>query len=162
MTGASFSRDEVERAFRNYWTVGALNEDWQQWPEVFTEDVLYVERIYGTMRGKARVRDWILELMNNNQHVHAVLDWYMIEGHRVVINMLNRYYNPEPGGEPFDFAGITVLHYAGDGLFNYEEDYWDLRAAKKAYRSFQNAFQQHGDSAIVETPERRALRDPWA
>lgn len=156
-----FAREEVEAAFRRYWTIGALNEDWERWPDIFTEDVLYVERIYGTMRGRDAVRAWIRKLMINNHHVHAVLDWYLIDGHRVVINMLNRYYNPAPGGEPLDFAGITVLHYAGDGLFNYEEDYWDLRAAKKAYRDFQELLAEHGEAGIEETPERRALRDPW-
>jgi len=68
--------------------------------------------------------------------VHAVLDWYLVKGDRVVLSMQNRYYNPDPAGPPFDFAGLTVLEYGGDGLFRYEEDYWDLAGAKAAYERF--------------------------
>ena len=156
-----FSRAEVEAAFRNYWKIGALEERWQDWPDIFTEDVLYVEHILGTMRGRETVRDWITTLMVQNKHIHALLDWYMIEDHRVVVNMINRYYNPDPGGAPFDFPGITILHYAGDGLFNYEEDYWDLTMAKQAYADFSAAAAKFGTDAITETPERMAARDPW-
>src|SRR4051794_2410260 len=120
-------RAEVEAAFQRLWTVGNLDENWQAWPLCFTEDVHYVERIYGEMRGRAAVSAWITKLMADNRDVHAVIDWYMIRGRRVVVNMQNRYYHPDPAGAPFDFAGVTILEYAGDGLWRYEEDYWDLR-----------------------------------
>ena len=35
-----FDRNEVEAAFRNYWQLGAVGEDWDTWcDECFTEDV---------------------------------------------------------------------------------------------------------------------------
>ena len=40
--------------------------------------------------------------------------------------MQNRRDNPEPGAPPIDFPGITVLQYAGDGMFSLEEDFWSL------------------------------------
>lgn len=158
---AGHPRDEVEAAFRNYYRIGALEERWDEWGQVFTEDVIYIEHIYGTMRGRETVQKWISETMAKNRHIHALLDWYMIEGDRVVFNMNNRYYNPEPGGAPFDFPGITVLGYGGGGLFAYEEDYWDLRLAKQAYKGWAAAVAQYGTDAIEETPERMAARNPW-
>ncbi|MCA9562034.1 MAG: nuclear transport factor 2 family protein [Myxococcales bacterium] len=157
-----FTRDEVERAFKSYWRVGAFDERWSEWGRVFTPDVHYVEHIYGTMRGREAVQAWISKLMvGPNLHVHAFLDWYMIENQRVVVNMTNRYYNPDPDGAPFDFPGITILEYAGDGLFRYEEDYWDLRLAKRAYEGFMTATKGMDLDGLKESPEQRRLRNPW-
>jgi hypothetical protein len=127
---------EVEQAFQACWTTGSLEEDWARWPEHLTEDVHYVERFFGTMHGREAVRAWITELMVVRADVHAVLDWYLVKGRRVVLSMQNRYYSPDPAGEHLDFAGLTVLEYAGNGLFGYEEDYWDLAGAKTAYERF--------------------------
>src|SRR5258707_1274578 len=47
------AREEVETAFQRFWTVGNVNEDWAAWTQHFTEDVRYIEHIYGEMRGRA-------------------------------------------------------------------------------------------------------------
>lgn len=127
---------EVERAFHADWLTGSVDEDWERWPEHLTEDVHYVERYFGTMHGRETVRAWILPLMAAKADVHAVLEWYQVRGTRLVLGMQNRYYAPDPDRPHIDFAGLTVLEYAGDGLFGYEEDYWDLAGAKTAYEQF--------------------------
>ena len=49
----TFDRDEVERAFRNYWQLGAVGEDWDAWcDECFTDDVTYIEHILGNKKGR--------------------------------------------------------------------------------------------------------------
>jgi hypothetical protein len=80
--------------------------------------------------------------------VHAVLDWYVISGTRVILSMTNRYYNPDPAGQPFDFPGMTVLGYAGDGLFGYQEDYWSQRLAKVAYAGWAGAVESWGGRGL--------------
>lgn len=139
---------EVEQAFQRCWTVGSLDEDWERWPDHLTEDVHYVERCYGVMHGREQVRAWITGLMAERSDVHAVLDWYLVKGRRVVLSMQNRYYNPDPAGAPFDFAGLTVLEYAGDGLFGYEEDYWDVAGAARAHEAFTAAVQRCGGRGL--------------
>ena len=99
-------------------------------------DVHYVERVYGEMRGREQVRDWITRLMVRNPHIHAVLMWYLIEADRVVVHMLNRYNNPS-GGAPLNFPGVTILGYAGEELFSDEEGWWSLTAGQDCYRAFQ-------------------------
>jgi SnoaL-like domain len=142
------SHAEVETAFHRLWTIGNLDENWKVWPSLFTEDVHYVEHVYGEMRGRAAVAEWIADLMAKNGDIHAVIDWYMIRGRRVVVNMQNRYYNPDPAGPPFDFPGISVLKYAGDGLFGYEEDYWCVRTAKKCHAAFHAAVEGCGGRGL--------------
>jgi hypothetical protein len=127
---------EVADAFRAFWTTGSLDEDWERWPDHLTEDVHYVERFFGTMHGREAVRAWITSLMTQRADVHAVLEWWLVKDRRVVLSMQNRYYSPDPERPPIDFAGLTVLEYADDGLFGYEEDYWDLAGAKRAYEQF--------------------------
>jgi hypothetical protein len=165
----AFAREEVEAAFRHFWTVGNLDETWSPWTELFTEDVHYVEHIYGEMRGRAAVRAWIEKLMVDNRDVHAVIDWYMIRGHRVVVNMQNRYYHPDPALAPLDFPGITILEYAGGGKFSYEEDYWCVRTAKACHKEFQEAVVRCGGRGLeggrferLEAERRAAAADVFA
>jgi hypothetical protein len=139
---------EVHAAFREHWTVGSLEERWAEWPDRLTPDVEYVEHVFGEMRGRDQVRAWITELMVLRADVHAVLDWYMVQGSRVVLNMQNRYYNPDPAGVHFDFPGLTVLTYAGDGLFGRQEDYWCVRTSKTAYAAWSDAVTRHGGRGL--------------
>lgn len=139
---------ETERAFHRIWTTGCIEEDWEHWPDHLTEDVHYVERVFGTMHGREQVRKWITELMAVRADVHGVLNWYVVKGDRVVFDMTNRYYHPDPSQPPIDFAGLTVLLYAGDGLFGYEEDYWDERGAKAAYERWAEACRTWGSKGL--------------
>lgn len=142
------SRDEVEVAFHAILTAGITDEDWLRWTEHLTEDVHYVERVFGTMRGRAQVRAWITDLMAARADVHGVLNWYVVKGDRVVFDMTNRIYHPDPSRPPLDFAGLTVLRYGGDGLFCYEEDYWDAKGAERAYAEFVRAVDEQGGRGL--------------
>jgi len=155
-------RAEVEEAFRRYWQVGNIEERWSDWADCFTEDVIYVEHVYGTMRGRETVRAWITGLMKENAHVHGALEWYVIEGNRVVYGMQNRYFDPRGPEHPdIEFPGMSQVIYAGDGLFSFEEDYWDIALAKKAYREFGALRATHGDAHLADTDARRAARKLW-
>jgi hypothetical protein len=141
-------RAEVEAAFRLHWTTGSVDENWAAWPDRLTPDVEYIEHVYGEMRGREAVRSWIVGLMEQRSDVHAVLDWYVISGSRLILNMTNRYYNPDPAGAPYDFPGLSVLGYAGDGLFGYQEDYWSQRLAKVAYAGWSAAVEAWGGRGL--------------
>lgn len=144
----SVSRQEVHEAFVQFWTVGCIEEDWQAWPERLTPDVTYTEHHFGNFSTREQVRAWITELMVVRADVHAVLDWYVIEDRRLVLSMRNRYYNPDPAGEHFDFPGLTILTYAGDGLFGAQEDYWCARGAQASYLAFAEAVERCGGKGL--------------
>jgi len=138
----------TERAFHRIWTTGSIDEDWASWPDCLTPDVMYVERVLGTMHGREAVRTWITDLMAVRGDVHAVLNWYQVKGERVVLNMTNRYDHPDPAGAPVDFGGSSVLEHAGGGLFSYEEDYWDTTGAKLAHEQFTSAVSTSGGKGL--------------
>ena len=75
--------------------------------------------------------------------LYTVYEWHLIDGDRVVFYMQNRRDNPEPGAPPMDFPGISILHYAGDGKWDLEEDFWAFPAAQKAQAAYIEARAKH-------------------
>ena len=62
---------------------------------------------------------WIAASMGGVPEMYTPLDWYVIEGEKIVFHMENRRDNPDPEGPPyFDFPGVSTLWYAGDGKFS--------------------------------------------
>jgi hypothetical protein len=139
---------EVVEAFHAIWTTGATNEDWVAWVDHLTPDVEYVERVFGRMRGRDEVRAWITSLMEVRGDVHAVLNWYIVAGDRVVLDMDNRYYHPDPSQPPIDFGGVSILTYGGDGLFSREEDYWDKPGSTTAWVAWDAACRAWGGNGL--------------
>jgi hypothetical protein len=139
---------EVVEAFRAIWTTGSTNEDWIAWVDHLTPDVDYVERVFGRMSGRDEVRAWISGLMAVRYDVHAVLNWYIVAGDRVVLDMENRYYAPDPAQPHFDFGGVSILTYGGDGLFCREEDYWDVAGSKTAWAAWDAACNAWGSKGL--------------
>ena len=139
-----YSRDELERAFRIYWRSGAVGEDWDAWANLFTEDAEYVEHVLGTLRGREVIRAWIKPIMERFGELYTVYEWHMVDeaAGRVVVYMQNRRDHPSGRGT-IDFPGITILHYAGDGLFDFEEDYWAVRTAEAAAKEYAEACAKH-------------------
>src|SRR5690606_21997139 len=73
----TYPRDEVEAAFRHYWEVGAVGEDWDAWvDECFTDDVTYIEHVLGNMSGREEVRDWIKPIMDAYAELYTAYEWH--------------------------------------------------------------------------------------
>lgn len=137
---ATFERDEIERAFVRYWRTGAVGEAWDAWADLFTVDAVYVEHVLGSMRGREAIRAWITPIMARYGEVYTVYEWHMVDpaNGRVCVYMQNRRDHPSGTGV-LDFPGITILHYAGDGRFDYEEDLWAVPAAQRATAEYEAA-----------------------
>ena len=133
---AEFERDEVEQAFIHYWRTGAVGEDWEAWADLFTDDATYVEHVLGNMHGRDAIKAWIRPIMDQYSELYTAYEWHMIDGDRVVMYMQNRRDDPEEGQPPIDFPGISVLRYAGDGKWSYEEDFWSLPGAQAATKRY--------------------------
>jgi len=134
---ARFTRDEVDEAFQHFYRLGCVVEDWTGWADLFTDDARYVEHFWGELHGRDEIRAWIDPVMSGVPEIYTVLEWYMVDGDRVVWRMQNRRDNPDPDGPPyFDFAGLSVAEYAGDGAWSYEEDYWDVRGARETAEGY--------------------------
>jgi hypothetical protein len=141
--------NEVEQAFRQYWQLGAVGENWDVWCDTcFTEDVTYVEHVLGNKLGREAVRAWIKPTMRDYGEMYTAYEWHMVEASgRVVVYMQNRRDNPDPSAPPIDFPGITVLQYAGTGMFSLEEDFWSLVEGTRTMKQYIQACKEFDPEA---------------
>jgi len=122
---AAFPRDEVEAAFAEYRRRGIGALDWPGWAALFTEDARYVEHVLGTFEGGQAISDWIVSCMAGFPSMSFDLDWALIDGNRIVFYIWNLLPDPAGTGRRFGFPNATVLEYAGDGRWSYEEDFYN-------------------------------------
>lgn len=124
-----WSREELEAAWARYQEkvveVGKT-WDWASYANIFTEDATYHEHALGDMTGRDAIRDWIVNQMSifpgNEMPVYPV-PWYSIDVERGWVIFKNVNTMKDPGdGSVHGAEVITVLHYAGDNKWSYEED----------------------------------------
>jgi len=124
-----WSREELEAAWARYQEkvveVGKT-WDWASYANVFTEDATYHEHALGDMTGRDAIRDWIVSQMNmfpgSEMPVYPV-PWYSIDVEKGWVIFKNVNTMKDPGdGSVHGAEVITVLHYAGDDKWSYEED----------------------------------------
>ena len=139
-----FPREEVEAEFQKYVKRGETG-DWSAWADQFTEDALYVERELGVFHGREEIRKWIVETMAPVPEMDFPVEWYVIDGERVVFYAQNRFKHPtDPNGAPFQFPVISVLKYAGNGQWSYEEDVYNAKEGEKVVLDY---FTAKGEAA---------------
>ncbi|BCO38288.1 nuclear transport factor 2 family protein [Mycobacterium heckeshornense] len=142
MTTPPFSRAELVRAFDAYeQTVARAAEtrDWEAWVQQYTPDVEYVEHAAGTMRGRDEVLAWISATMSTFPGSHMVAFpslWSVIDEPtgRIICELDNPMVDPGDG-TVISATNISILTYAGDGLWRRQEDIYNplrfMRAAMK-------------------------------
>jgi SnoaL-like domain len=124
-----FSKDELVAAHEKYLEVAnrcAATQQWRDWANLFTEDAEYIEHTFGHFHGRDEIFGWIQPLMQqwpNSEMNTFPHDWCVLDEERGwwICQIENRFRDPGDGSV-HQAANITVLHYAGDGLFSYEED----------------------------------------
>lgn len=123
-------REEIEEAFDRYQAAalkGAQQGDWREWADMFTPDATYFEHQYGHFWGREAVYQWISKVMKSVPGMRAFpVEWYSIDKQKgwVICKVQNRMQDLGDG-EIYQEPNITILHYAGDGKFSYEEDAYD-------------------------------------
>src|SRR5579884_87428 len=142
VTTQRFSRAELSEAFNGYeQTVARAAEtrDWDAWVQQYTPDVEYVEHAAGTMRGRDEVLAWIRKTMTTFPGSHMVAFpslWSVIDEltGRVICELDNPMVDPGDG-TVISATNISILTYAGDGLWRRQEDIYNpLRFARAAMK----------------------------
>jgi hypothetical protein len=127
-----YSRQEIEDAFQHFQETAdrsAKSGDWREWSEIFTEDAKYYEHHYGMMEGRQAIYEWIQKTMTDPQFAdmrNFPIDWYVIDEERgwVLCSVWNEMDDPGDGSLHREY-NWTMLHYAGNGQFSYEEDMYN-------------------------------------
>lgn len=137
-----FSRDELTAAFAQFEATvdtAARTKDWDVWVRHYTLDVDYIEHAAGTMRGRDEVRAWIWKTMTSfpGNHMTSFPSlWTVIDEPtgRVICELDNPMVDPGDG-TIISATNISILTYAGDGLWSRQEDVYNpLRFASAAMK----------------------------
>ena len=133
-----FSRSEIETAWRRRMELQDSN-DWEGFGKTFTADAVYLEHHYGTFRGREAILKWLVPVMEHCKDWTFPVEWVSIDGNRVVHKWLNRLPGQRPDGTYYEFAGITVMEYAGNGAFSFQEDMYNRHETDAVLAEWQQA-----------------------
>ena len=142
MTSPEFPESELAAAFETFeQTVARAAEthDWDAWVQHYTPDVLYIEHAAGTMHGRDEVRTWIQRTMTAFPGSHMVAFpslWSMIDEPtgRIIMELDNPMRDPGDGSV-ITATNISIITYAGDGLWRQQEDIYNpLRFVQAALK----------------------------
>jgi hypothetical protein len=129
-----YERGEVEEAYRNFVAVGD-SADWNAWADLHTVDGVCVECHLGTFEGREAIRAGILKVMAAAPpDMFFPTPWHVIEGNRVVFYPIQALPDPNGGNEKYEFSCVTILDYAGNGEFSYQEDVYNPRAGEQTFK----------------------------
>lgn len=127
-----FTAAEISEAYADMHTrvqEHARTGDWHDYALSFTEDAEYVEHAFGTFRGRDEIRDWSVETMTTfpgSVMTGFPLAWQVVDegSSRLICEVRNLM--PDPGdGSAHEQSNLTIMTYAGDGLFSREEDVYN-------------------------------------
>ncbi len=135
----SHPRHEVEAAFAEFRRLGADGRDWPGWADLFTTDAHYIEHNLGIFTGRDEIKAWITGTMADYPSMTFDIDWSMIDGDRVAFNIWNILPDPAGGTTEYKFPNTTVIRYAGNGLWDDEEDFYNPVDATRVFTAWLSA-----------------------
>ena len=148
---STYSREELEQAFQAYQDEVdriAGSGDWDRFADLFAEDATYVEHAYGSFTGREEIRRWITRTMTafpGSEMPHFPITWHLVdeERGRIVCDVYNELRDPGDG-RPHGASNITILTYAGDGLWSCEEDVYNPATFLRATTRWCRVAREHG------------------
>jgi ketosteroid isomerase-like protein len=122
-----FPEDEIRAAYdrlvatRDRVEAGELG--WDALADFFTEDATFIDPAWGRVEGREAIRKYLEESMAGLEGWTFPREWTaVLDGARLVSAWQNRLPGRRADGTPYQALGVSVMHYAGDGKFSYEED----------------------------------------
>lgn len=131
-------RAEVEEAYHHFIAVGDSG-DWNAWADLHAEDGIWVEHQLGIFEGREAIRKAIVDVMKPVPMMQFPVEWHVIQGNRVVFYPWQVFPDPSGGDEVHRFGCVTILDYAGDGLWSRQEDLYNPREAEKVMKTWLSA-----------------------
>ena len=122
----TYSADEILETHRRFIEVrnriDAGEIWWDAMAEFFTEDATFIDPAWGRVDGLDNMIKFWLESMAGLEDWSFPHEWRAIEGNRLVASWQNRLPGKRTDGTFYQSHGLSVMMYAGNGKFSYEED----------------------------------------
>jgi hypothetical protein len=148
---AGVDTQAIEDGFADYQaTVAAITEtgDWGRFADLFTQDATYEEHALGTFTGREAIRAWAISTMTSfpgDTMTSFPIAWHVVDAptERVICEVRNLM--PDPGdGSAHEASNLTILTYAGDGLWSREEDVYNPTRFATMTVTWARVAHQHG------------------
>jgi hypothetical protein len=142
MSPTGHSAAELEAAFATHFEeVDRITRegDWAAYAEEFTEDAVYLEHAFGELHGREEIRAWAVRTMTafpGRLMTGFPIAWKVLDPptSRIICEVRNLMADPGDGSA-LEEPNITILTYAGDGLWSRQEDVYNpLRFSALAKR----------------------------
>ena len=102
--------------------IEAGDATWLDLAAFFTDDAVYVDPAWGRVQGIDEIRSFFVESMRGLEDWRFPIRFTAIEGDEVVTVWDQVLPGERPDGRPYRQTGVSLLQYAGDGRFCFEED----------------------------------------
>ena len=111
---------------------------WDQLADFFTEDAVYLDPAWGRQETREGIRDFFVKSMSGltGYGWSTPERWTMVDGHRLVSHWDQVLGEKEDGGQ-WIVPGLSILYYAGDGLFCYSHDYLNMTYIGETMKAMQ-------------------------
>ena len=128
---------------------------WSELANFFTEDAAYIDPAWGRIEGREAIREFFEASMAGlTGHGWSTPEnWTMAEGPRLV-SQWDQVLGHRDDGTPFMVPGLSILYYAGEGLFCYSHDMLNMTHIGQTMRDM-----QWKPPATVNMPPRNPNRD---
>lgn len=120
-------QEEAIAAYRRFVaTRDEIDEGKQPWSvlaDFFTEDAAYIDPAWGRVETREGIREFFEESMFGltGHGWSTVENWTQGDGARLV-SQWDQILGHKEDGTPWLVPGLSILYYAGDGLFCYSHD----------------------------------------
>ena len=103
--------------------IDAGKEPWSVLADFFTEDAAYIDPAWGRIEGREAIREFFVKSMAGltGYGWSTPENWIMVDGPRVV-SQWDQVLGESADGKRWLVPGLSILYYAGNGLFCYSHD----------------------------------------
>lgn len=124
---------EVREAFEHFVAVGDSG-DWNAWADLHSVDGVWNECHLGRFEGREAIRKGITSVMAQApKEMYFPVEWSMFDGDRVVFYPAQCLPDPTGGDDEYRFGCVTILDYAGDGQWSYQEDIYNPKQGEDVF-----------------------------
>jgi ketosteroid isomerase-like protein len=111
---------------------------WSSLADFFTEDAVYCDPAWGRVEGRENIRDFFAKSMKGltGNGWSTPEKWTMADDHRLV-SQWDQILGHKEDGTPWLVPGLSILYYAGDGLFCYSQDMLNMTHIGETMRAME-------------------------
>lgn len=153
--------DEIRAAYERYVEtrnrVEAGEVPWDALAAFFTDDAVFIDPAWGRVEGIDAIREFLVESMQGLEDWEFPHQWTAIEDGRLIARWLNRLPGRRLDGSFYEAPGYSIMIYAGDGRFSYEEDLLNMVHVNELIR--ESGWKPSGP---FNMPPREPIRRPFA